>query len=97
LSSVQAYEAVAREARRLASGIAGYSRGVLRFQGDVSNVIGGTATGEDRMMVGLIVTASGQLREAERALQEAVAAAQAAAREAQAEEERRAREAERSR
>lgn len=95
MGSPQEYEALARRVQQLAGSIGGLGRGMGGLQNAVTQMIGGTATGEDRAMAGLLSSASSQLRTAEQALQEAVAAAQAAAREAAQEEARKRREASR--
>ena len=91
MGSPREYEAIARRVQQLSGTISGLGRGMGGLQNAVTDIIGSTATGEDRAMVGLLASASSDLRTADQALQEAVAAAHAAAREAAEEEARKKR------
>lgn len=77
------YEQIARQASDLANRLQGLGSGILELGSRVDAVLGGTATGEDKKMLGLARGAADQLRHAVQNLHDATAAARKAAQEAQ--------------
>lgn len=90
-----AFEQVAQAAIQQASQLQGIANGIAALGSRVDQILGGTATGDDKRMIGLTQDASGKIRRAVQDLNQAAQAARRAAQEAaEAQEaERRAAEA----